>query len=83
MIRKTLQGPLICRLFIITAYLKGENIKTFSAGKAKINLDQLIDLVEETHIPIIISGNRTNAVLISEDDWKSIQESLHTLTIQA
>ncbi|MFC2420498.1 MAG: type II toxin-antitoxin system Phd/YefM family antitoxin, partial [Treponema maltophilum] len=31
--------------------------------------------------PIIISGKRNNAVLISEEDWNSIQETLYLCSI--
>lgn len=41
----------------------------------------MIDQVSETHQPVLISGKRTNAVLLSEDDWSAIQETLHLLAI--
>ena len=42
---------------------------------------ELIEETERSHEPIIIPGHRSNAVLISEDDWKSIQETLYLLSI--
>ena len=45
---------------------------------------RLYDLIEETglsHQPVIITGNQSNAVLISEEDWESIQETLYLLSI--
>jgi len=41
----------------------------------------LIDETIETHQPILITGKRGNAVLISEDDWNAISETLHLLSV--
>lgn len=49
--------------------------------KATRNLYQLIDEVAESHQPIIIAGNRNNAVLLSEEDWSGIQETLFLLSV--
>jgi len=52
-----------------------------SASDARANLYRLIDQTNESHEPVIISGKRNNAVLLSEDDWKSIQETLSLSSI--
>ena len=52
-----------------------------TASEARASLYRLIDQAAESHEPIIISGKRTNAVLISEEDWRSIEETLHLLAI--
>lgn len=52
-----------------------------NASDARANLYRLIDQTNESHEPIIISGKRNKAVLISEDDWKSIQETLYLTSI--
>lgn len=49
--------------------------------KARSKLYQLIDEVTSSHEPVLISGKRTNAVLISEDDWNAIQETLYLISI--
>ena len=54
---------------------------TFKATEARANLYRLIDEAGESHEPIIITGKRGNAVLISEDDWRSIQETLYLLSM--
>ncbi|NOY62503.1 MAG: type II toxin-antitoxin system Phd/YefM family antitoxin, partial [Gammaproteobacteria bacterium] len=36
----------------------------------------------ETHQPIVITGKRGNAVLVSEDDWNAVTETLHLLSVQ-
>ena len=52
-----------------------------TATAARTKLYSLIDQAKEFHEPIIISGKRNNAVLISEDDWNSIQETLYLCSI--
>jgi len=52
-----------------------------SASEARANLYRLIDQAAESHEPILIAGKRSSAVLISEDDWKAIQETLHLLSV--
>lgn len=56
-------------------------MKTISITKARSNLYQLIDETAKLHEPIQITGKRTNAVLLSEDDWRAIQETLYLLSI--
>ncbi|MCP9776990.1 type II toxin-antitoxin system Phd/YefM family antitoxin [Cyanobium sp. T1G-Tous] len=48
-----------------------------SATEARKRLYALIDEVGQSHEPVQINGKRSNAVLISEDDWRAIQETLH------
>jgi prevent-host-death family protein len=56
-------------------------MSTITASEARASLFRLIDQAAESHKPIMISGKRANAVLISEEDWSDIQETLHLLTI--
>ena len=49
--------------------------------KARSRLYQLLDEAADSHAPIQITGKRANAVLISEDDWRSIQETLYLSSI--
>jgi prevent-host-death family protein len=48
---------------------------------ARAKIYRLIDEVNETHEPLVITGKRANAVLISEEDWMAVQETLHLLSI--
>ena len=41
----------------------------------------MLDDVSESHSPIQIAGKRNSAVLIAEDDWRAIQETLHLHSI--
>lgn len=45
------------------------------------NLYKLIDSTYHSHEPVFIKGKRHNAVLISEEDWAGIQETLHLTSI--
>jgi len=52
-----------------------------TATEARSNLYRLIDETAESHQPIIIMGKRNKAVLISEEDWSAIQETLYLLSV--
>jgi prevent-host-death family protein len=49
--------------------------------KARAKLYQLLDAAAGSHEPIQITGKRSNAVLIAEEDWRSIQETLYLMSI--
>ena len=52
-----------------------------TASEARANLYRLIDQAAELHEPILITGKRSSAVLIAEEDWRAIQETLYLLSI--
>lgn len=52
-----------------------------NATEARSKLYSLIDEAADTHQPIVITGKRGNAVLVSEDDWNAIAETLHLLSV--
>ena len=54
---------------------------TLTATEARKRLYTLVDDVAESHDPIQIVGKRNSAVLISEDDWRAIQETLYLTSI--
>ena len=54
---------------------------TISATQARSKLYSLIDEANESHEPIQITGKRGNAVLVSEDDWRAVQETLYLQSI--
>lgn len=56
-------------------------MKTIAVTKARSILYKLIDEVRENSEPIQITGKRSNAVLISEEDWRAIQETLYLLSV--
>lgn len=54
---------------------------TITATEARKKLYNLVDDVSASHEPVQIAGKRNSAVLISEDDWRSIQETLYLSAI--
>jgi prevent-host-death family protein len=52
-----------------------------TASEARANLYRLIDQAAESHEPILIAGKRSSAVLVSEEDWKAIQETMFLLSV--
>jgi len=54
---------------------------TITATEARKKLYKLVDKVQESHDPVQITGKRGNAVLISEDDWHAVQETLYLVSI--
>lgn len=54
---------------------------TMTASEARANLYRLIDEAARSHQPLLISGKRNKAVLVSEEDWEAIQETLFLLSV--
>ena len=54
---------------------------TLTATEARANLYKLIDDASANHEPVVITGKRGNAVLLAEEDWNSISETLHLLSV--
>jgi len=54
---------------------------TLTTTEARSKLYQLIDESASTHEPLLITGKRANAVLLSEEDWKAVQETLYLIGI--
>jgi len=55
---------------------------TLNSTEARSNFYGLIAQVNESHEPVTITGKKGNAVLISEDDWSAINETLFLLNIK-
>jgi antitoxin YefM len=56
-------------------------MKTLTVSKARAMLYQLLDKTALSHEPIQITGKRHNVVMVSEEDWRAIQETLYLLSI--
>ena len=54
---------------------------TITATEARKHLYKLVDDVSDTHEPVQITGKRGNAVLVGEDDWRAVQETLFLVSI--
>ena len=53
----------------------------YSATKARASLYRIMDRVAESHTPVYITGKKSNVILISEEDWSAIQETLYLTSI--
>ena len=56
-------------------------MQAITATEARANLYRLIDEAAQNHAPILISGKRSDAVLVSSEDWSAIQETLYLLAV--
>ncbi len=54
---------------------------TLSVTEARAKLYKLLDEVAATHEPVLITGKRTNAILVSEEDWRAIEETMYLLSV--
>ncbi|WP_236015071.1 type II toxin-antitoxin system Phd/YefM family antitoxin [Geomonas anaerohicana] len=56
-------------------------MKVVSASAARANMYRLIDETAASHEPVCITGKRGNAVMLSEDDWRAVTETLYLLSV--
>ncbi len=63
------------------AFTDASGMTSLPVTQARSKLYQLLDEAADSHEPIQITGKRSNAVLVSEEDWRSIQETLHLVSI--
>jgi len=54
---------------------------SMSAPEARERLCKLLDDVSQSHEPVQITGKRGNAVLVHEDDWRAVQETLYLVSV--
>lgn len=54
---------------------------TLNVTEARAKLYSLIDETVSSHRPIIIKGKRSNAVLLGEEDWNAINETLYLVSM--
>lgn len=56
-------------------------MEILKASEARANLFSLVEKVNQDHLPRVITSRRGDAVLLSKDDWESIQETLYLQSI--
>ena len=56
-------------------------MSTLTATEARANLYKLIEKTLQSHEPVVITGKKGNAVLLSEEDWNAVIETLHLLSV--
>ncbi len=54
---------------------------TLTASEARASLYRLIDEAADNHQPVVITGKRNSAVLVSAEDWASMQETMFLLSV--
>lgn len=52
-------------------------MKSLTVTDLRKNLYKVVEEASQTHEPVHVYGKNGNAVLIGEDDWRAIQETLH------
>ena len=56
-------------------------VKVMTASQVRTNIYKIMDETAESHEPIMITGKRNNVVMISEEDWNAIEETLYLNSI--
>jgi antitoxin YefM len=78
---KVLASLRLARLDQADAFTHALDMTSLPITQARSRLYQLLDEAAASHEPIQITGKRSNAVLVTEDDWRSIQETLYLVSI--
>ena len=67
--------------FSVRSFKRGIVMTTVNVTEARANLYKLIDDASVSHEPVVITGKRGNAVLLAEDDWNAINETLYLISV--
>ena len=51
--------------------------KVMSVSQVRADIYNVMDETSQTHEPILITGKRNNVVMLSEEDWNAIEETLY------
>ena len=52
-----------------------------NASDVREELDRLLEETAVAHQPVLITGSRSNAVLVGEEDWNAMQETIYLLSV--
>ncbi len=55
--------------------------KVMSVSQVRADIYNVIDETAQTHEPILITGKRNNAVMVSQEDWNAIEATLYLNSI--
>ena len=58
-----------------------EAMTIVTAADAQTNIHALLDQISSEHKPLIITGPTSNGVLVAEEDWSALQETLYLFSI--
>ena len=70
-----------CGLALTYGNAYASSMTSMNASEAREKLYRLLDETSNDHKPVLITGPRSNAVLVGEEDWNSIQETLYLLSV--
>lgn len=54
---------------------------TLSISRARANLFGLVKRIIRSHEPVTITGKHGNAILLAEEDWRALQETVYLLSV--
>ena len=52
-----------------------------SVSQVRADIYNVMDETAQTHVPILITGKRNNVVMLSQEDWNAIEETLYLNSI--
>ena len=55
--------------------------KIMSVSQVRADIYNVMDETAQTHEPVLITGKRNNAVMVSQEDWNAIEETLYLKAI--
>lgn len=76
-----LDKPVLLIYFICTHLRTEAVVSSMNITNARKDLYRIVESVNETHEPIKITGKNANAILVGEEDWNSIKETLFLTSI--
>ena len=65
----------------VRKYVRRFVVSSVNVTNARKDLYNLVQKVNMTHEPVEITGKDSNAILVGEEDWRSIQETLYLTSI--
>jgi prevent-host-death family protein len=51
--------------------------KIMSVSQVRADIYNIMDETAQTHEPVLITGKRNNVVMVSQEDWNAIEETLY------
>ena len=55
--------------------------KVMSVSQVRADIYNVMDETAQTHEPVLITGKRNNVVMLSQEDWNAIEETLYLNSI--
>ncbi|UTJ07418.1 type II toxin-antitoxin system Phd/YefM family antitoxin [Arcobacter roscoffensis] len=55
--------------------------RVMSVSQVRADIYNVMDETAQTHEPILITGKRNNVVMLSQEDWNAIEETLYLNSI--